>query len=107
MTIKGQAIVNLLVWFLGEEGWDVADEVPTDLPEVSTVEAVGAKWILRFDGSSTAIEGGAGIVLIKEAGEAIAMSYKLNFPCTNNTTEYEAYLMGLAVVHEWESNTLG
>ena len=84
MTIKGQAIANLLAWFPGEEGWDVADEVLRDLPEVSTVKAVGAKWILRFDGSSTAIEEGVGIVLIKETGEAIAMSIKLNFPCTNN-----------------------
>ena len=83
-----------------EEGWDVADEVPGDLPEVSTFEAVGAKWILRFDGSSTAIEGGAGIVLIKEAREAVAMSFKLNFPCTNNTTEYKAYLTGLVVARE-------
>ena len=83
-----------------EEGWDVVDEVPGDLPEVSTFEATRAKWILRFDGSSTSTEGGAGIVLIKEAGEAVAMSLKLNFPCTNNTTDYEAYLMSLAVARE-------
>ena len=76
-----------------EEGWDVADEVLGDLPEVSTFEATRAKWILRFDGSFTATEGGAGIVLIKEAGEAVAMSFKLNFPCTNNIAEYEAYLV--------------
>ena len=100
MTIKGQAIANLLAWFPGEEGWDVADEVLRDLPEVSTVEATGVKWILRFDGSSTATEEGGGIVLIKEAGEAVAMSFKLNFPCTNNIAEYEAYLMGLVVARE-------
>ena len=57
-------------------------------------------WILRFDGSPTATKGGVGIVQIKEAGEAVAMSFKLNFPCTNNTAEYEAYLKGLAVVRE-------
>ena len=99
-VVKGQAIADLLAWFPGEEGWDVIDEVLGDLSEVSTVEVAGAKWILRFDGSSTAIEGGAGIVLIKEAGEAVAMSFKLNFPCTNNTAEYEAYLTGLMVARE-------
>ena len=99
-AIKGQAIVDLLAWFPGEERWDVADEVPGDLPKVSTVEAAGAMWILRFDGSSTAIEGGARIVLMKEAGEVVAMSFKLNFPCTNNTAKYEAYLTGLVVVRE-------
>ena len=99
-AVKGQAIADLLAWFLGEEGWNVANEVPGDLPEVSVVEAAGAKWTLRFDGSSTATEGGARIVLIKEVGEAVAMSFKLNFPCTNNTAEYEAYLTGLAVARE-------
>ena len=83
-----------------EEGWDVADEVPGDLPEVSTVEVARAKWILRFDGSPTATKGGVGIVLIKEAGEAVAMSFKFNFPYTNNIAEYEAYLTGLAVARE-------
>ena len=99
-VVKGQAIADLLAWFPGEEGWNVADEVPGDLPKFSTVEATGAKWTLRFDGSSTTTEGGAGIVLIKEVREAVAMSFKLNFPCTNNTAEYEAYLMGLVVAHE-------
>ena len=28
------------------------------------------------------------------------MSFKLNFPCTNNTAKYEAYLTGLAVARE-------
>ena len=100
-AVKGQAIADLLAWFPGEEGWNVADEVPGDLSEFSTVEATGAKWTLRFDGSSTATEGGAGIVLIKEVGEAVAMSFKLNFPCTNNTIEYKAYLMGLVVARDW------
>ena len=89
-AIKGQAIADLLAWFPEEEGWNIADEVPGDLPKVLAFEAVGAKWTLRFDGSFTATEGGAGIVLIKEAGEAVDMSFKLNFPCTNNTAEYEA-----------------
>ena len=51
-AVKGQAIADLLAWFPGEEGWDVIDEVLGDLSEVLTVEVVGAKWILRFDGSS-------------------------------------------------------
>ena len=55
-TVKRQAIADLLAWFPGEEGWNVVDEVPADLPEVSAVEVAGAT--LRFDGSSTATEGG-------------------------------------------------
>ena len=57
-AVKGQAIADLLAWFPGEEGWNVVDEVPGDLPEVLAVEVAGAKWTLSFDGSSTATEGG-------------------------------------------------
>ena len=99
-AIKGQAIADLLAWFPGEESWDITDEVPGDLPEVSTVEVAKARWILRFDGSSIVAEGEAAVVLIKETGEAVAMYFKLDFSCTNNTAEYEAYLTGLAVARE-------
>ncbi|XP_075653910.1 uncharacterized protein LOC142624266 [Castanea sativa] len=67
---------------------------------VSTVEAAGVRWVLRFDGSSTAAEEGVVIVPIKETREAVAMSFKLDFSCTNNTVEYEAYLTSLAVARE-------
>ena len=30
----------------------------------------------------------------------MGMSFKLDFPCTNNMAEYEAYLTGLAIAHE-------
>ncbi|XP_030924619.1 uncharacterized protein LOC115951584 [Quercus lobata] len=64
------------------------------------MEIVGAIWTLRFDGSFTTSEGGARIVLFKNIGESVAMSFKLDFPCTNNMVEYKAYLMGLAVARE-------
>jgi len=36
----------------------------------------------------------------KGTGETVAMSFKLDFPCTNNMVEYESYLTGLAVARE-------
>ena len=106
-AVKGQAIADPLAWFPREEGWDVTDKVPGDLPEVSTTEAAGARWTLKFDGSSTTAERGAGIVLIKETREAVSMSFKLDFTCTNNTSEYEAYLIGLVIAHEMGIKCLG
>ena len=35
-----------------------------------------------------------------EEDEAIALSFKLEFPCSNNMAEYEAYLTGLAMALE-------
>uniref|UniRef100_A0A2N9HWS0 Integrase catalytic domain-containing protein n=1 Tax=Fagus sylvatica TaxID=28930 RepID=A0A2N9HWS0_FAGSY len=54
----------------------------------------------EIDGSSTSNSSGAGIVLIREDGETIAKSFKLNFSCSNNASEYEAYITGLAIAHE-------
>ena len=63
-------------------------------------DLVDSTWTLKFDGSSTTNSSGAGIVLIREDGETIAKSFKLDFSCSNNTSEYEAYITGLAVAHE-------
>jgi ribonuclease HI len=63
-------------------------------------DLVDAAWTLRFDGSFTAMSSGAGIVLFRDDGEAIPKSFKLDFPCSNNAVEYEAYLAGLAVACE-------
>ena len=51
---------------------------------------------MKFDGSSTTHSGGIGVVLYHEANKAVALSFKLEFPCLNNTAEYESYLTGLA-----------
>ena len=99
-AVRGQAIVDLLSNFPGEDSWDITDDVLGELPAVTLMEIAGAVWTSHFDGSSTTSEGGSGIVLSKSTGETMGMSFKLNFPCTNNMAEYEAYLTGLAVASE-------
>ena len=59
-----------------------------------------ATWTLRFNGSSTIVSSGSRIIVFRDDGEAIPKSFKLDFPCSNNIAEYEAYLTGLAVA--WE-----
>ena len=58
-------------------------------------EEVREQWVMKFDGFSTAQSEGVGVVLCHEEDEAVALSFKLEFPCSNNTAEYEAYLTGL------------
>ena len=98
--MKGQAIADLLSNFLSEDSWDVTDDVPRELPAVALIETAGVVWTLHFDGFSTTSIGGAGIVLSKNTRETVGMLFKLDFPCTNNMAEYEAYLTGLAVARE-------
>ena len=60
-------------------------------------EKVKEQWVMKFDGSSTIQSGGVGVVLYHEEDKVMALSFKLEFPCSNNTAEYEAYLTGLAM----------
>ena len=41
-----------------------------------------------------------GVVLYHEEDRVVALSFKLEFPYSNNTAEYETYLTGLAIAPE-------
>ena len=96
-AVKSQAITDLLAQFPGEEEFPLDDEVPG---EIAMTEEVREQWVMKFDGSSTTHSGGVGVVLYHEEDKAVALSFKLKFPCSNNTAEYEAYLTGLATALE-------
>ena len=99
-SIKSQAIADLLAQFPGEDSLSILYEVPGEMEEALLADLVDSIWTLKFDGSSTSNSSGAVIVLIREDGETIAKSFKLDFPCSNNASEYEAYITGLAIAHE-------
>ena len=99
-TIKSQAIVDLLAQFPGEDNSSISDEVPREIDGVILADLADSTWTLRFEDSSTTTSGGAGIVLYKGNGKNITKPFKLDFPCSNNATEYEAYLAGLAIAYE-------
>ena len=96
-AVKSQAIADLLAQFPGEEEFPLDDEVPG---EVAMAEEVREQWVMKFDGSSTTHSGGVGVVLYHEEDKVEVLSFKLEFPCSNNTAEYEAYLTGLATTLE-------
>ena len=96
-AVKSQAIADLLAQFPGEEEFSLGDEVPR---EVAIAEEVREQWVMKFDGSSTTQSEGVGAVLYQEEDKAVALSFKLEFPCSNNMAEYEAYLTGLATALE-------
>ena len=96
-AVKSQAIADLLAQFPGEEEFSLGDEVPR---EVAIAEEVREQWVMKFDGSSTTQSEGVGVVLYQEEDKAVALSFKLEFPCSNNMAKYEAYLSGLATALE-------
>uniref|UniRef100_A0A2N9G9A0 RNA-directed DNA polymerase n=1 Tax=Fagus sylvatica TaxID=28930 RepID=A0A2N9G9A0_FAGSY len=98
-AIKSQAIADLLAQFPGEDSSTISQEVPGEVGGALLVGMADSIWTLNFDGSSTSVSSGAGVVLTREDGETIAKSFKLDFPCSNNASEYEAYITGLAIAH--------
>ena len=64
------------------------------------VEEVREQWVMKFDGFSITQLGGMRVVLYHEEDKVVALSFKLKFPCLNNTAKYEAYLTGLATTLE-------
>lgn len=52
-------------------------------------------WVMEFDGSCVSMGAGAGVVFISPDGKFFPFLYKLQFPNTNNTAEYEALILGL------------
>ena len=96
-TVKSQAIVDFASAIPKKRGiltrWWV-------LREVAVAKEIREQWVMKFDGSSTAHSRGMGIVLYHKKDEAATLSFKLEFPCSNNTVEYEAHLIGLAMMLE-------
>ena len=80
-----------LLWFSRADEIDcnIVDLVSDVVRNSNSVE-VGIFWILYFDGSKTLEGSGAGYVLIKPRKNKHFLSCRLEFECTNTTTEYEA-----------------
>ncbi|XP_070024879.1 uncharacterized protein [Nicotiana sylvestris] len=53
-------------------------------------------WRMFFDGAANVKGVGIGVVLVSKTGQHYPVSAKLRFPCTNNTAEYKAYILGLS-----------
>lgn len=54
-------------------------------------------WTLRFDRSKSKMGGGAGIELQSPKRKKYQASFRLEFPCTCNTAEYEALIQGIKI----------
>ncbi|XP_075663149.1 uncharacterized protein LOC142632669 [Castanea sativa] len=72
-----------------------AEETQGDFPDEDVIEIELESWKMYFDGASNQNGSSIGVLLISPKGTQIPFSGRLNFPATNNATEYEACIMGL------------
>ena len=92
--MKGQALADLLA---DHPSLDIIDENEIEIP-ICRVEI--QPWIIKFDGSSTEKSAGAGVVITSPEGTKTALSFNLDFECTNNQAEYEALIIGLQILQD-------
>ncbi|XP_026458952.1 uncharacterized protein LOC113359554 [Papaver somniferum] len=99
-AIKGQAVADLLAAFPGEGTTALREDLPGEVPDISVIEEEA--WMLYFDGSATPSNNtvGAGVVLVSPIGEIFSHTFKIDFQCTNNSAEYEAFLIGLSLAKQ-------
>ncbi|XP_026396927.1 uncharacterized protein LOC113291631 [Papaver somniferum] len=99
-AIKGQAVADLLVAFPREDTTLLHEEVPGEFSEISVIQE--EIWLLYFDGSATPSNdtGGAGFVLVSPSGEVFSHSFKMDFHFIKNSTEYEAFILGLSLAKQ-------
>jgi ribonuclease HI len=57
-------------------------------------------WKMFFDGASSSMGAGAGVIFISPYQETISLSYKLEFETTNNVAKYEALVLGMRAAKE-------
>ena len=96
-AVKGQAIAELLAQFFREDISKITNEVLKEITKATCLEVNRCLWEMTFDKSSISTSGGAGTILAKKENKALSVSFKLDFLCSYNVAEYEAYLTGLGI----------
>jgi ribonuclease HI len=92
---------------LGSSLLQLTDESKPPLPirkqlglEQGMTSPTTSVWKMFFDGASSSIGVGAGVVFKSPSQETISLSYKLEFEVTNNVAEYEALVLGLRAARD-------
>ena len=80
-----------------EDGFDVVS------PIEESNEGLGH---MSLDGATSKKGAGAGIWIRPPMGEPKLLSYKLNFKCTNNMAEYEALILGLKALKDFQAQRI-
>ncbi|XP_075636844.1 uncharacterized protein LOC142609098 [Castanea sativa] len=88
--VKGRAIADHLAHCSPEE----AEEIQGDFPDADIMGVEVESWKMYFDGATNQNGSGIEVLLISPKETHIPFSGRLNFPTTNNATEYEACIMG-------------
>ena len=97
--IKGQVLADLVAEFTESEIKELPSVENMDVNLVGTISQDRLPtWEVYVDGASNQKGSGVGLVLMSPEKVVIEKSLRLDFSTTNNDAEYEALLVGMAMV---------
>ena len=97
--VKGQVLIDLVAEFTEPEVDELLTDRNMDEKLVGTIsQYCPPTWEVHVDGVSNQKASGVGLVLTSSEKVVIGKSLRLDFPATNNETEYEALLEGMTMV---------
>ena len=98
-SIKGQVLADLVAEFTEPPVEELKPAENMDEKLVDTISQHGpSPWEVYVDGASNQKGSGVGLVLISPEKIIIEKSLRLDFSATNNEAEYEALMIGMAMV---------
>ncbi|CAN6686435.1 unnamed protein product [Malus baccata var. baccata] len=93
-AVKGQALADFLAHHPSPY------EFRGNNVDIGLIQTRDNYWTMYFDGSSTSVSVGVGIIIQSPTHNHWYFSLKLDFDCINNQAEYEALVIGLSVLHD-------
>ena len=98
-SIKGQVLIDLVAEFTEPEIEELPSVRDMDEKLVGMISQYRLlTWEVYVDGASNQKGSGVGLVLMSPEKVVIEKSLRLDFSATNNEAEYEALLVGMAMV---------
>ena len=99
ISIKGQVLTNLVAEFTEPPVEELKPAENMDGKLVGTISLRGpSPWEVYVDGVSNQKGSGVGLVLISPEKVIVEKSLRLDFSAKNNEAEYEALMIGIAMV---------
>ena len=100
-SVKGQVLANLMTEFAECPEEIYMEQHGMDEKSVGLISAQApSPWKVYVDGATNQRGSGVGLVLISPEKITIEKSLKLGFSATNNESEYETLLKGMAMVQK-------
>ena len=100
-SIKGQVLVDLVVEFAEPLFKESGERLSMDGKSVGTISLQEPlPWKVYVDGAANQRGLGVGLVMVSLERIIIEKSLRLGFSATNNETEYQALLEGMAMVQK-------